>query len=239
MSRLEDLLLVADPQEVFPATPALDVRIERTLARRRRSRWNLALIAAVGVAAVAVGALVSPSARSAFSSWLRIGGVTIERRDEPPAVDYRRRPELGERVTLAEARALVPYRLRVLPERRVGAPTAVYIRRRPRGLGMVTLVYGSLERPRLLLSQWRGARYGFLKVLPHGAPAEAVSLGFGVGYWVPRAHAFHYTGPDGAMYEERFYLSAPALVWAERVTTFRLEADVSRAEALELARSLR
>jgi hypothetical protein len=104
----------------------------------------------------------------------------------------------------------------VLPERRVGAPTAVYVRRRPRGLGMVTLVYGSPERPRLLLSQWRGARYGFLKVLPHGAPAEPVSLGFGVGYWVPRAHAFHYTGPDGAMYEERFYLSAPAQVWAER-----------------------
>jgi hypothetical protein len=107
------------------------------------------------------------------------------------------------------------------------------------GLGMVTLVYGSLERPRLLLSQWRGAPYGFLKVLPHGVPAEPVSLGFGVGYWVPRAHALRYTGPDGTMHEEGFYLSAPALVWAERVTTFRLEADISRSEAFELARSLR
>ena len=234
MSRLEDLLVVADPHEVFPPTPALDVRVERALTRRRRR--NVVLIAAVIVAAVTLAALASPSARSALSSWFRIGGVTIEQRDELPPVDYRRRPGFGERLTLEQARAIAPFHVRVLPADRLGAPTAVYIRRAP---GMVTLVYGSPERPRLLLSQWRGARYGFLKVLPHGTAAEPVSLGFGVGYWVPDAHAFHYNGPDGGMYEERFYLSAPALVWAERVTMFRLEGEMSRAEALELARSLR
>ncbi len=238
MSRLENLLLVADPDEVFPPTPALHVRVESSLARRR-SRRNLVLIAAVIVAAVTFAALASPSARSALSSWLRIGGVTIEQREELPPVDYRRRPDFGERVTLEQARAIAPFHVRVLPENRLGAPTAVYVRRSPRAVVMVTSVYGSPGRPRLLLSQWRGARYGFLKVLPHGTAAEPVSLGFGVGYWVPEAHAFHYNGPDGAMYEERFYLSAPALVWAERVTMFRLEGELSRAEALELARSLR
>jgi hypothetical protein len=237
MSRLDDLLLVADPNEVFPATPALDSRIESALRRRRRSRWNLVLVAAVIVAAVAAAALASPSARSAFSSWLRIGGVTIEQRDELPPVDYQRRPDLGERVTLEQARAIAPFHVRVLPASRLGSPAAVYVRRRP--VTMVTVIYGSPQRPRLLVSQWRGARYGFLKVLPHGTAAEPVSLGFGVGYWVPEAHAFHYNGPDGGIYEVRFYLSAPALVWAERVTMFRLEGDVSRDEALELARSLR
>ena len=235
MSRLEDLLVVADPYEVFPPTPALDVHVERALTRIRRRR-NVVLIAAVIVAAVTLAALASPSARSALSSWLRIGGVTIEQRDELPPVDYRGRPDFGERVTLEQARAIAPLHIRVLSEGRLGAPTAIYIRRTP---GMVTLVYGSTERPRLLLSQWRGARYGFIKVLPHGTAAEPVSLGFGVGYWVPDAHAFHYNGPDGGMFEERFYLSASALVWAERVTMFRLEGEISRAEALELARSLR
>jgi hypothetical protein len=233
MSRLDDLLLVADPHEVFPRTPALDSHIERVLRRRRRSRWNLVLVVAATVAAVAVAALASPAARSALSSWLRIGGVTIEQRDELPPVDYQRRPDFGKRVTLEQARAIAPFHVRVLPESRLGAPSAVYVRH-----GMVTSIYGSPERPRLLVSQWRGARYGFLKVVPSGTAAEPVSLGFGVGYWVPEAHAFHYNGPDGGMYEERFYLSAPALVWAERVTMFRLEGDVSRAKALELARSL-
>jgi len=232
MSRLEDLLLVADPDEVFPPTPALHRRVESTLARRR-GRRNLVLVAAVIVAAVMVAALTSPSTRSALSSWLRIGDVTIEQRDELPSVDYRLRPDFGKRVTLEQARTMVPFHVRVLPMR-LGAPTAVYVRD-----GMVTSVYGSPGRPRLLVSQWRGARYGFMKVLPHGTAAEPVSLGFGVGYWVPDAHAFHYNGPDGAMYEERFYLSAPALVWAERVTMFRLEGELSRDEALELARSLR
>ena len=168
------------------------------------------------------GVLALP-ASAAPTAKLRVEGVPVAGKPFTATVTARRngKPASG-------------LRLRVLPESRLGAPSAVYVRH-----GMVTSVYGSPERPRLLVSQWRGARYGFLKVLPHGTAAEPVSLGFGVGFWVPEAHAFHYNGSDGGMYEERFYLSAPALVWAERVSMFRLEGEVSRAEALELARSLR
>lgn len=228
MSRVESLLLAADPLEVFPPAPALADRIEIALRRRRRTRRRLTLLAVASLAALAL-AVLSPTGRSALSPWFGIGGVRIERTDELPAADYRRRPDLGRRVSVEQARALVPYRLRVLPRARVGRPTAVYFR--GPSSHMVTFVCGSLERPRLLLSQWRLGPDHFQKVLPRTAPVEHVMVGAGAGYWVRDAHAIFYLGPQGEEHRERLQLSAPALVWVEHSTSFRLEANVSRTRA--------
>jgi hypothetical protein len=238
VSRVEDLLLLADPLDVFPPAPALDGRIETALRRRRLRRRSLAVAAAAAVCAALVGA-VSPAARSAFVSWIEFGGTRIERTDELPAAGYRTgTPDLGERVTLAEARRRVPYPLRMLPPSLVGSPSAVFVRRSPPG-DMVTFVYGALDRPRLLLSQWQAGPDFFAKFVPLSTPVEHVLAGDNIGYWVSRAHGIVYLGPDGREHREGLYLSSPALLWSDRSQFFRLEADVSRERALELAASLR
>ena len=61
------------------------------------------------------------------------------------------------------------------------------------------------------------------------------------GLWIggSRGHAVWYRAVDGSFPQERFPLSARTLLWRRGPVSYRLEADVSRAEALRIARSLR
>ena len=97
----------------------------------------------------------SPGARSAFLEIFHIRGATVERVENLPDVRAQRL-DYGERVTREEAELRSGFQVLDLGSK----PDAFFIR--PDGL--VSAVYGDPARPRVVLSQARGAIFdGFMK----------------------------------------------------------------------------
>ena len=234
MSELE-LRLTSLAQAVeYPPTPDLESAVVRSLESRpaRRSRLRpLALGFAILLAVVAGVLAFSPGARSAFLELFRLQGATVTRVEALPEVeliDF----ELGERVTRVEAERRVGFELVDL-----GEPDAIYVR----ADRVVSLVYGPLERPRLVLSQLDGAVWdGFhKKAVGTGTTIEDVTVRGEPGLFVSgEEHYVMFVDGDGLVTDERTALAGNTLLWNRGSLLLRLEADVPRDEALELAESV-
>jgi hypothetical protein len=177
-----------------------------------------------------------PSARSTVLDWLGIGGERIERVPQQPTAEPTPL-DLGERVPLPDD-ALVPDAL--------GEPDAAY-----RAFGeILTLLY----RPRdglpesehsgagALLSQFAGRVEEPLirKLAGPDTTIEAVTVDGEPGFWVSGSpHGLLYEDPSGDIRETPQRLAGPTLVWMRGDQTLRLEADIPKERALEIARSVR
>jgi hypothetical protein len=241
---LEQRLRAAARHYSFPPTPELARAARARLPERRpRSRARIAVAVAVVLAALAAVTLAaSPGARSALRDLFdRVPGVHIEQRESLPAVPYTETPYYGVEVGLDEA------------ERRFGRPLLL-----PRGFGdpdavyslvdlpgdMITAVYGGDdERAELVFSQWKtSGRDQFYKVLTFNSAAEPAEVAGAPGLWIHGAdHGVWYAPPDddARIYRMEGYLAGNVLVWRVGDLLYRLEADVTRERALELAGSLR
>jgi hypothetical protein len=228
----------------YPPTPDLTgavlVRIEGLPPRRRR---GLVLVAAAALAVTVAAAAVlaaSPRARSAVLDWLGIGGVRIVRVDELPPVPLRGEPYYGERVSLAEAGRRVDFDVHLPRLDTFEQPDAVYVKDFPPG-GMVTLLYGSLREPKLVLSQWLGYAVEpvVLKSLPRDARLDYVDVNGSRALWLHGPpHAVFFLDRRGEDFEESLVLAGNVLLWERGALAFRLQADVDRDDAARIARSL-
>ena len=235
---LERDLRALGEEIAYPATPELASPVRARIGRpRRRSPRSLAwVLAALALAAAA--ALAIPPARSAILRFLQIGAVRVERVDELPENIPRGPLHLGERVTLSEAAERVSFTPRLPSLLRT---ERVYVASYPPG-GRVALVYGSPERPRLLLTQFRGTQVDRFahKAAGRGTTVEAVRVGRRPGLWISGApHSFVYVDERGRPAFEPLRLARNALIWESGGLTLRLEADISLDEALRIARSVR
>ena len=220
----------------YPPTPDLAAPVAGRIASGRRRRRSIALALAV-LAAMLAAALAIPGARSALLRWFHLGGVTIERVDQLPVVPKAAPLQLGRRVTLDRAQRRVSFRVRVPSG---FEPERVYLDSSPPG-GRVSFLYGSPARPRMLITQFEatGARTYAEKIVPQEGSVERVSVAGAPGLWIGGpAHAFYYVDRRGGVDEETLRLAAHTLVWRLSTVTYRLEADVSREEALRIARSV-
>jgi len=254
---LEAVLSGLGAELYFPPTPDLRQAVRRRLAPAPRpwwqSRWALAAAAALLLAAAAV--LAIPQARDTVAGWLGLRGVTIQRQPGPLPTPTPRPPgplgerlQLGDRVTLAEARATVRWRLR-LPFQ-LDEPDEVYYSNRPAG-GGVYLVYGS--RPGIPVAsetgvavlvgefQGRADQNLFLKGVGPGTTVEQVTVNGLPGIWVSGApHQFFYTDPDGRVQMETLRLATNTLLWTSQDgVLYRIEASVTKQQALAIAESMR
>jgi len=226
----------------WPAEPELAPRVLAGLRRepeRRRRMPRRALVIALAVAAVAIAAVFAvPQTRAAVLEFFHLRGVTIERVPELPTVSVQSGlgTFLGERVSLDEARRRAGFDV-VVPAR-LGEPDDVYFQRSPPG-GMVSLLYGSRENPSALVTQFAATvdEVIFKKVAP-GTTVEPVTVGGQPGYWIQGAHYFTYCDRQGEMRTEQVRLAGNVLLWERAKSTLRLEADVSKDEALRIAESV-
>jgi hypothetical protein len=241
MPELEQALRALGGSIDYPATPDLSGSVRRRLAAGARPgrigrRW---LVVALAVLAVVVGAVLAvPQARSTVLDWLGIGNVTIRYVDELPSVDKATSDlDLGERVSLDEARERAGFPVHVPRVHDLDDPPKVYFREGDR---QVAFLYGSQDDPKLLITQ-AGVGGGAVTKLVNiaGTRSELVFVGPGTtGVWLSGdKHALYYPGAER---EEPFRLVGNALVFEtyNGVTT-RIEAEISKAEALRIARSMR
>lgn len=236
-SELEHRLVALGREIDWPPTPYFDLELEP--ARRERGVHHVPrlelrplALAFVVLFAVCAGVLaLSPGARSAFLDLFHIRGASVERVDKLPNVPVQA-PDFGRRVIRAEAERRVGFALLD-----IGPPDAVFLRGR-----MATLVYGPAEMPRLTLSELRGAVWdGFVKkVVGSGTRVERVRVNGEDGLFASGAdHFVMFLDARGQPRDERTFLAGTVLLWNRGSLLLRLEGDLTRAEALALARRAR
>ena len=245
MSELERALRSAGRELDIPEAPDLAPGVLRALelpvAHRPIRRPRLVLALAVLVLAALLATLAIPDARSGLLRFLRIGGEQIELVDELPEVQ----PEpaeldlglaLGERVSLEEARRRAGFDLLELAD----APDQVYLGAR----GTVWFLYGRPAAVRLLVAQTPAVRidepFILKKLAGAGTRVDEETVRGAPAYFVSgEPHVVLLLDKDGVAYPETARLAQDVLVWEEGGRTIRLEGDLSRANALALAESLR
>ena len=260
LTELEQQLRLLAAEIEWPATPALGGAVRRRITSTTprsyarpwyERRWAMAAAAALLIAALLVA--YTPT-RNAIADFLNLH-TSINRTNVLPTPSplppgpLGQRLGLGNRVTLATARAGVKWAI-VLPSG-LGQPDEVYLQSPQSGppQGEVTLVYGS--RPgmpvsgetgvSLLITEVRGnvSETFFGKIIGPGTTIEEVIVGGHRGWWISgHPHAFFFTGTDGEIRDETLRLATNTLIVDDGGTIVRIEGDLTKQHALDLATSL-
>ena len=267
MAELEQQLSALGGELEWPPTPELAGRTSNYLPARlggraqRRwggavgkasgSRWALAAVAVV----IALAALVAyqPS-RDAIASWVNVH-VRFQRVNELPAPSPQPPGPLGKRLglggltTLASAQKHVAWPIAVASS--LGTPDEAYLQLPPDGpaQGEVTLVYS--ERPGIpvsgqtgvavLVTEARGAvdQNFFGKMLGPGTTLEPVTVAGHQGYWIAGApNVFFFVDANGKVISETVRLATNTLILDDGGTVVRIEGNLTKAQALQIAASL-
>lgn len=241
MSELEQRLVALGGALDVPEAPDLGPRVLAGISARRPEPRRRRLVVALAVVVVAafLAVLAIPDARSALLDFLQIGSERIELVDElpdvsptPPELDHM----LGLEVPLAEARRRASFDLLELDEE----PDAVYMGDR----GTVWFLYGAPSAARLLVAQTPRVEidepFILKKLVSEETQVGQVRVRGERGYFLSgKPHAVLLLDELGFTVEESVRLARDVLVWEEDGRTVRLEGELTRAEALELAESLR
>lgn len=222
-----------------PATPHLAARVRARLAERREARrgWLFALAPALLTLVVIAGGATA-------AEMIRLRGVDVFRVpavSAPPLQPL----DLGRRATLDEARALVPS-LRLSTEPGLAVPDEVYVREAGPDASFVYAPRGGLPAGPTghgaLVTQHRGVLDTALigKGVGPDSRVVQVRVGDAPGVWIEgAAHFFFYRDAAGNILQESLRLAGNTLLWQRDGTLLRLEAQVGRERALEIAASFR
>jgi hypothetical protein len=234
MADLHHELTALAREQDLPPVPDLAPRVRARLfagSARRRTRRRLVLaLAATLILLLAVMAAV-PSARDEVLDFIGIDGATVEVRPELPDRRPADKLNLGERVTLDQARASADFDVLVPGE--LGQPQAVFMRTGLPGTE-VTLTY---DDNRLLVTELRGdlAPEYVGKITSAGGNVKELR---GAVYVSGPPHFVFFRTPDGGIRDESLRLSQDALLYERGRLLVRIEGAGSLRRALAIARSL-
>jgi hypothetical protein len=236
----------------YPSTPALAAavraRVAQVPAPRRRRLAPRTLAIAFAILLLLAGSAVAavPQWRHSVLDWLGLRSVKIERVERLPAAPARDILALGPRTTLADAArqaSFTPVVPAGLP------PDEVYFAEDPPG-GQVALVY----KPRagfpaagttgvgMLITEFLGQQQSIYiqKTLGNGTRAEPVTVNGQRGIWIAgEPHILMYRDRNGQVQDYTARLATNTLLWRRGDLLLRLEAHISKAEAVRIASSMR
>ncbi|HEX2498358.1 MAG TPA: hypothetical protein VHO00_06110 [Actinomycetes bacterium] len=212
--------------------------------------WSQLVFRAAAVLAILFAGLlvVSPQVRAAVADLLRFAGIEI-RQGQGPQVppSGRYSPLPGERVTdLDTARELADFP--ILVPAALGPPDTVVVAdgEPPR---VVSLLYypdaesppsapAGGEQPMIRIDEFHGSISPvFMKYVDQ--QAEPVAIGSYLAFWIDQPHPVLYVDRGGRVQEELARLSGRTLIVEIGDTTVRIEGDLDKERAIELARTLR
>jgi hypothetical protein len=202
-------------------------------AMHRRLALSVAVVLAALLAVLAV-----PPARTAVFDWLGIGGASVVRVDELPALAPTPGLEiLGEPMTLAQARAQAGFAFADPPDDE-RSPDQVLV-----APGMrVTYVWREGDRVRLLVTQFPGRATDpqlVKKFVSSATRVEVVDVDGHRALWLEGGpHAVLFVTPEGGVRDDLGWLAGNTLLVDVGGVTVRIEASVDRDDAIEIARSL-
>ncbi len=230
MAELETALRQLGSEVAFPPTPDLASAIRGRLERPPLGRRPVAIALVAAVVVAIGGAFAVPQARTAILDWLGLRNVSVVRVEKLPAVPAHGNLDLGQRVTLDEAKRRAPWLL--VPD---GTPDSVWVNESLPG-GKVSLLWGTPSNVRLLLSEFTGRTY-VEKVIQGDTQVERVKIG-SAGVWFQGPHVVMFQDRDGRFRESHARLARNTLVWQMGDVTLRLEGGLTRDEALRIARTV-
>ena len=257
MPELEEQLTALAPALEWPPTPRLRpfrpilVEVSREEGRRGIPRWALAAAATLLIVAALLA--YTPS-RDAIARWLNLH-TNIHLVQNPPTPSPLPPGQLGSNLdlgtptTLEGARGQIGWKITVPSSLR--QPDAVYVKPPPAGpsKGEVTLVYGQrLDIPvsgqtgvAVLVTEARGTvnEIFFHKMLGPEATVEQVSVGSHAGYWISgHPHEFAFADANGNFHSDTLRLATNTLIFDNNGTIVRIEGDLTKAQALQIAASM-
>jgi hypothetical protein len=229
MAEIETVLRQLGGEVAFPPTPDLASAIRGQLDRPRFGQRRVA-IALVAVIVVAIGAVFAvPQARTAILDWLGLRNVSVVRVEKLPAVPAHGNLDLGQRLTLDDAKRRAPWLL--VPD---GTPDSVWVSESLPG-GKVSLLWGTSSNVRLLLTEFAGRTY-IEKVIDGDTQVERVKIG-DAGAWFQGPHVVMFQDRNGRFRDSHARLARNTLVWQVGDVTLRLEGGLTKDEALRIART--
>lgn len=268
MPDLEGQLQALGAAIEWPATPRFNIPVHGEVLRlptrgeadgeaawRGRPLWQSrwALAAAAVLLIVATLLAYSPS-REAIAGWLDLH-TNIHLVPHPPTPSPLPPGPLGERLglgnstTLESAQGQIKWRIHIPSS--LGKPDEVYLKQPPTGPsgGEVTLVYAKradipatgLTGVSVLVTEARGAvnEVFFQKTIGSDSTIEEVSVGGHKGYWISGSpHNFAFTDATGNFYSETLRLATNTLIFDDGGTIVRIEGNMTRIQALQIANSL-
>jgi hypothetical protein len=248
VSDLESRLTRLGRELDWPPTPDLSASVRRRVASQP-ARPALVLrrslvFALLGLLIVAGGVLAAvPGVRDPVLEFFGLQGATVERRGQLPAAPESRELRLGERTTLAGARAALGSE--PLVPQAAGRPDEVY--RSGAGISLAYRARAGLPRTRstrlgLLVSEFRGdlAPEYVGKIAGQATLIERFRVDGDRAIWMEGApHFFFYRRPDGSYAEETLRVAQNVLLLEQGNLLVRFEGAFGRDRALRLARSLR
>jgi hypothetical protein len=226
----------------WPPQPELTLAVRAAIAQppgQRPARRALVLALAALVLALAA-AFAVPQARTAILRWFGLEHVRVVRVEHLPPTRRLEPSDLGRRTSFVGATREAGFEL-LVPRKEADA---VYLASAGTG-ERVTLVYGSVERPRLLISEFRGVGVTdfFEKLVTSGTRVERVQVGGSPGLWLSGApHAVYFGDParPDLIHADEPRLAGNTLVWERPGSlTVRIEGELDKDQALALAESLR
>lgn len=240
MNALEHELHELAPLVEWPETPDVAAAVASRVAAPRPPRWQsrgLGLAFAMVVLAVAV-ALAVPPARTAIFDWFGIGSARIVRVDELPPLQLNASVEaLGRPASLADARRRAGFPI-ASPPRGEPAPDEIRVVDGRR----VSYLWRDGDRVRLLVTQVPGLlqRGEILrKLVPPSVRIERFTLdGDGAVFLAGGPHAVFLLEPNGSLGQDQGWLAGATLLVDRGGSTLRIEGDLDRKRAIELARSM-
>ena len=261
MTELERALVRLGADVAFPETPdvftAVRGRLEQAAPVRRRGPSRRALVVAFVALAVAVGAAMAvPAARTALLEFFGLRGATVSRVETLPRVETRPEApvstaaelELGSPVPVVDGFVRVKWSYLVVPDA-LGPPDAAYHSTSVPGGGKVTLVYepgAGVPRSRytgvgILVTEFRGdLAPGYVdKLADAGTAIERLRIGPHRAIWLEGGpHFVAFRTPDGGFGEDVGRLAGNTLLVERGRLLVRIEGELERDRAVEIARSL-